>query len=635
MDVSIIIVNYNTKKLISDCLHSIYEQTKDIEFEVIVSDNGSVDGSVEMLKAEFPQVVLIENNANLGFGAANNRGLAVAKGKYILYLNSDTILLNNAVKCFFDYWENNPEKENIGALGTNLQDENGKILHSGGSFPSYKVEYSNLLHTVYGFTKLFFLAVLFNRPIPLPEIKKTSKKIGCVDYIIGADLFVKNNNLAKFDEDFFMYYEEIYLQYIIAQNNKRRILIDTPQIIHLEGASSKKVNIDIIHKETSFSSIQNKISRIIYFKKTGKNIYEILFLKIFTIILWLNPYIIKKNKKYIKNLIKADNGIKNMKRIFDYKEPFLLKILRKTKIFYTKNGLTDKNCDLIGKDANDFLFNKIKDSKNGVMVCKFGTYELENYCVYHSIENKITLKDFWYAARNIKNYDIKKCFPFLCHNAGFFPNDYSLGYEWYKLVKDDITQIDALCSYQKLEKYIKEELKNCQKISFYGFLTPFLWSNPWTKVLENKNVLVIHPFTDSIKKQYEENREKIFANKDVLPKFKNLYLIKAVQSIAETKTEYNNWFEALKNMEQQIDKIDFDVALIGCGAYGMNLAAYCKRKGKVALHMASYVQLLFGIYGSRWENDSIINKYINEHWVKPDKDETPQNFQSIENGCYW
>ena len=134
MDVSIIIVNYNTKQLLADCLNSIYEQTKDINFEVIVSDNGSKDGSIEMLKADFPQVILIENNANLGFGAANNRGLAIAKGKYIFYLNSDTILLNNAVKYFFDYFEENGDKENIGALGGNLLNTQGYTTDSGGTF---------------------------------------------------------------------------------------------------------------------------------------------------------------------------------------------------------------------------------------------------------------------------------------------------------------------------------------------------------------------------------------------------------------------------------------------------------------------------------------------------------------------
>lgn len=323
---------------------------------------------------------------------------------------------------------------------------------------------------------------------------------------------------------------------------------------------------------------------------------------------------------------------------FEYKEPVLLKVLRRIKIFYTKNGTTDKFCDFKAQNANDFIYNEISKAINndkGLMITKFGTYELENFCVFQSLNQKISIKDFIYASRNLKNYDIKQCFPNLCHNAGFFPKDYKLGYKWYELVKHDIEQIDILCSYLKLEKYIEKSISHCKKVSSSGVLTPFLWDLPWTKILENKNILVIHPFTDSIQLQYEKNRQNLFANNNVLPQFKNLYLIKAVQSIAGSKTQYNTWFDALKYMEDEIDKVDFDIALIGCGAYGMNLAAYCKRKGKIAIHMASYVQLLFGIYGTRWENDPVISKFINESWIKPSKNETPQNYQTIENGCYW
>ena len=158
MDVSIIIVNYNTCDLTRNCLKSVFEQTKDIDFEVIVSDNGSKDGSIEMIKKEFPQVILIENNANLGFGAANNRGLKIAKGKYVFYLNSDTILLNNAVKCFFDYWENSPEKDTIGALGGNLLNEDGNVIHSGTDLPTAKSELYNFFRCILssvGLKKIF------------------------------------------------------------------------------------------------------------------------------------------------------------------------------------------------------------------------------------------------------------------------------------------------------------------------------------------------------------------------------------------------------------------------------------------------------------------------------------------------
>ena len=309
MDVSIIIVNYNTKQLLADCLNSIYEQTKDISFEVIVSDNGSKDGSIEMLKADFPQVILIENNANLGFGAANNRGLAIAKGKYIFYLNSDTILLNNAVKYFFDYWENSPEKDSIGALGANLLSINKETIHSGGLFPDYKSDISGLMHNIYGFTKQFFFHKLFKKNLPEYKNEKSEKIIGLIDYITGADLFLKNDNFAYFDEDFFMYCEETYLQYQLFMNNKNRLLINGPQIIHLEGASSKKITTDIVHKEASFASIQGKISRIIYFRKTGISTFKICALKIATILLWLNPLLFKTNAKYIKNIIMAGNRL--------------------------------------------------------------------------------------------------------------------------------------------------------------------------------------------------------------------------------------------------------------------------------------------------------------------------------------
>lgn len=215
MDVSIIIVNYNTIELTRNCLRSIFEQTNGIDFEVIVSDNGSTDGSVEMIKAEFPQVILIENGANLGFGAANNRGLKIAEGKYIFYLNSDTVLLNNAVKIFFDYWENSPEKEKIGALGCNLRNSSDEIVISFAQFPTVKSEKQYLLHC--------FLSSLYVKKLfySVKKSKKIQKHIGNVDFIIGADLFLKNDEYAEFDEDYFMYYEESDLQLKFKRQEKK------------------------------------------------------------------------------------------------------------------------------------------------------------------------------------------------------------------------------------------------------------------------------------------------------------------------------------------------------------------------------------------------------------------------------
>ena len=242
MDVSIIIVNYNTKDLIKNCINSIYKHTKDVDFEIIVSDNGSVDGSIEMIKSEFPNVILIENNANLGFGAANNRGLKIAKGKYIFYLNSDTVLLNNAVKYFFDYWENSPDKDQIGALGSNLLDVDGKVIHSYGKFLSINHEIYTTLKVLLNISKFTILKVLFNKPIPkcISTCIEEKKYIGTVDYITGADLFLKNSQDSEFDESFFMYCEETDLQYKISEKGLKRIIIEKPNIDY--GTKHYKTN---------------------------------------------------------------------------------------------------------------------------------------------------------------------------------------------------------------------------------------------------------------------------------------------------------------------------------------------------------------------------------------------------------
>ena len=305
MDVSIIIVNYNTKELIKNCIKSIYQYTNDIEFEIIVSDNGSTDGSIEMLKSEFPNVILIENNANLGFGKANNKGLRIAKGKYIFYLNSDTVLLNNAVKIFYDYWEQSPNKNEIGALGCNLLDGEGNITHSGEGFPSKKKILKNALMDFLHILKLsvfFFLPESFSFTKKKSIKNETKKIIGDIDYVIGADLFLKNDKFALFDETFILYYEDSDLQLLMKENGLRRILIDGPKIQHLEHKSNKfNKKIDFFK---SFGKINSMLSAIIYTKKHLNSKGLIFLLKFLTVLDFLNPFLFKKTKFYIKKIIK-------------------------------------------------------------------------------------------------------------------------------------------------------------------------------------------------------------------------------------------------------------------------------------------------------------------------------------------
>lgn len=304
MDVSIIIVNYNTRELLRNCLESIYQHTININFEVIVSDNGSQDGSVEMIKKDFSQVILIENNANLGFGTANNRGLAIAKGKYIFYLNSDTVLLNNAVKLFYDYWENSPDKESIGALGCNLQDGEGNVTHSWANFPDCNTAIIDLIRLNYGMIKLCCFKVLGKKfPEIATETKVVKKKIGEVDFIIGADLFLKNDNNAFFDEAIFLYTEEVDLQFQLKKENKKRLLIDGPVILHLEGASSKNFIKSPFPDITSFSSKCKNISRVYYFRKNSSYLKSVV-VKVLTIFLWLNPLVIRYTYHSLRELIR-------------------------------------------------------------------------------------------------------------------------------------------------------------------------------------------------------------------------------------------------------------------------------------------------------------------------------------------
>lgn len=186
-DVSVIIVNYNTKELVKNCLTSVFVHTSGINFEVIVSDNGSSDGSVKMIKESFPQVVLVENGMNIGFGAANNRGLQVAKGKYIFYLNSDTVLLNNAIKIFFDYWENATNKDCIGALGGVLLNDKLQETHSSGYFPNYRLIFRSLFLS-------FLDSIGLKKKIKEFLNIKIFQKKGCVDYITGADLLSQTSS---------------------------------------------------------------------------------------------------------------------------------------------------------------------------------------------------------------------------------------------------------------------------------------------------------------------------------------------------------------------------------------------------------------------------------------------------------
>lgn len=254
MDTSIIIVNYNTTQLLINCIETIYKHTSDVDFEIIVVDNNSPDRSIENLIKQFSEVKLILHTTNIGFGGANNLGAEIAKGDYLFFLNPDTLLLNNSIKYFTDFYRSNNELLKIGALGSVLLDKNKNINGS------YSETYSTLLDEIIISLKSFFLEVERKEKF----LEKDYKKVA---WVSGANLFIKKNvflEIKKFDENIFMYYEELDLQKRLNKIGLSNYIIKEPQIIHLEGGSFND------QMSISKKKIVDK-SRIYFYKKYANN----------------------------------------------------------------------------------------------------------------------------------------------------------------------------------------------------------------------------------------------------------------------------------------------------------------------------------------------------------------------------
>jgi hypothetical protein len=218
--------------------------------------------------------------------------------------------------------------------------------------------------------------------------------------------------------------------------------------------------------------------------------------------------------------------------------------------------------------------------------------------------------------------------------AGFFPtNDDSLD-AFSKLYISCIGHIDVMGVWFKYYENIICE-RFCPEASLVPLrsIEPYYFHDPWSKLLENRKVLVIHPFKESIESQYRK-RNLLFSNSNILPNFE-LTILKAVQSSAKTKPDFDTWFDAFEHMCAEVEKVDFDIAIIGAGAYGLPLAFHVKSLGKKAIHMGGATQILFGIKGKRWDQHEVISKLYNEHWVRPLPSERPEHYYDIEKGCYW
>ena len=240
MELSIIIVNYNVKHFLEQCLKSIYKALNEIEAEIIVVDNNSVDGSLNLIREKFKEVILVSNKKNSGFSVANNQGIKMAKGNNILLLNPDTIVQEDTfIKCL-EFLDNHKD---AGALGVKMYDGNGRFL------PESK---RGLPTPIVAFYKIFGLAYLFpqskvfgNYHLGFLSKNKDHK----VDILSGAFMMIKKEVLEKvgpLDEAFFMYGEDIDLSYRIKKAGYENYYFSQTNIIHYKGESTKKSSINYV-----------------------------------------------------------------------------------------------------------------------------------------------------------------------------------------------------------------------------------------------------------------------------------------------------------------------------------------------------------------------------------------------------
>lgn len=292
------------------------------------------------------------------------------------------------------------------------------------------------------------------------------------------------------------------------------------------------------------------------------------------------------------------------------------------------------DASVVGQQASDLIKIKLL-SDEPLMICRFGSTELSCVLTYYFANQHRSpsgkAADYFRGVTSASRWK-NEIIGAMCNNGGFFPPSIELLEKFSKLMLEDMKLVDILGTCLDEEKLLSHYLSNAVKVRLPD-IEPYYHQNPWTDALEGKTVLVIHPYEESIIKQYAK-RKLLFKDERILPDFE-LKTIKAVQSIANSKTEFTTWFDAYDYMCNQISDTDFDIAIIGCGAYGFPLSAHVKRVGKKAVQMGGPTQIMFGIKGKRWEEHPFISTLINEHWVRPSQSETPADYSKVEDGCYW
>jgi len=363
LKLSVVILNYNVRYFLELCLKSVEAAIQDIDAEIIVVDNLSPDDSCEMVKTQFPKVILIENTVNYGFSKGNNIGVAQAKGDYVCILNPDTVVAEDTFKKVLAFAENTPD---MGIVGCKLIDGTGQFLpESKRNIPTPWVS----LQKIFGHSKPYYATNL------------SENETGKVNVLVGAFMLLKRqvyNDINGFDEDFFMYGEDMDISYRVLKAGYQNYYNATTTVIHYKGESTMK---DKVYAKRFNEAMQ------IFFKKHFKtNIFfdAIIWLGVKAIIILnlqpkqetvevssyvlvsdsLNDDLKLKLTKPITLYSEASALQSNQQIIFDQKHITYKEIIEKTTKWSKIDGLTFK---ILPKDAQFIIGSNSSKSRGEVL----------------------------------------------------------------------------------------------------------------------------------------------------------------------------------------------------------------------------------------------------------------------------